>query len=276
MRDFAAIRNPWPAAAVLLAVPSAALANVGIGYLMVTVPVLLLALLPVIPLEAAVLWRLLRLPFRRALYLSFIANLWSTLVGTIISIVLDVGLATLTGSSGVEFTRGAVAVMLVPMFFITWWLEQRMIVKRLAELPVSRVRRSTFAANLASYAAMIAGVLVLAPATGPGMTRALVSEALIAGSALKTPVHEFWAENKRLPASLKELGASVPAGERHQVSMGTDARIIVRMTRPQYADIHGRHIHLWPVVSGATLEWKCSSPDLDPRLLPMACRERKS
>ncbi len=261
----------------MLLAPSAALANSGIGYFMVLLPVMIVALLPVIPLEAVVLARLLKLPFKRALYLAFIANLWSTLAGIVLGIVIDVTLMGLTGSSGAEFTRGAALVMLVPMFFITWGLEYRLLKKHVVALPATRVRRSVFAANLLSYAAMMACVLIFLPERSPTMLRAYLSEALLVTSALRTPVEEFWRLHKRFPADLKELGnpgITPPIDPKHSISLESNGRITSHIHRPEITELHGKRVQSWPVVQDDTLIWKCGSPDLDPRLLPLACRER--
>ena len=260
------------AAVLLLAAPAVAQANTGVGYLMVTLPVIVLALLPVIPVEAAILWRLLKLPVRRALYLSFVANLYSTFAGAIISFPFDIGFGTMTGSSGVEFTRVAVSIMLVPMFFITWWVEQRVIVSRLAEWPAPRVRRSAFAANLVSYIAMIAWALLFLPQYSATQSRAYTSEAILGAGSLKAAVQAFWENHKRFPADLKELGEVAASDGRHSAGLAANGRISVRINRP-VPDLQGRQVLVWPVVEGDKLIWKCGSPDIEPKYLPSACRE---
>jgi hypothetical protein len=259
-------------AIVLTLASPVALANVGIGFLMLTVPVILIALLPVIPLEAVLLQRLLSLPFKRALYLSFIANLWSTLAGSILSFPFDLALGIATGSSGGEFTRGAVSVMLVPMFFITWWLEYSILKKRLAEIAAPRLKRSTFAANLVSYIAMIACALIFLPEHGPTPSRAYTSEAILVASSLRTSIHAFWMEHKRFPSSLKELGETAPPDKHYAVSLDANGRISVRINR-EVRELQGKHVVVWPVVEGDKLEWKCGSPDIDVRYLRSTCRE---
>lgn len=56
--------------ALLALMPATAYANAGVGYFMVAMPVVALALIPAILLEAPVLGYLLKLPFRRAALLS--------------------------------------------------------------------------------------------------------------------------------------------------------------------------------------------------------------
>jgi len=75
-------------------------ANVGIGYFMPALPFVLVALVPAILVEACVLAPLLPVPLRRALRLSSIANLQSTLVGFVLGLSLDAALVGLTGSMG--------------------------------------------------------------------------------------------------------------------------------------------------------------------------------
>ena len=86
--------------------------------LALSIPSLIAALVPAILVEAPVLARYLRVPMRRALWISTQANLFSTLVGGLIALASNFVLPMWT-----DFSREAVLVSLVPMLFITWWLE---------------------------------------------------------------------------------------------------------------------------------------------------------
>ena len=75
-------------ALALALLPVPAWANSGIGYLMVSVPAVIISLLPVIFIEAPVLSRMLGVPLRRGLHLSAGANFRSTWLGVLIALGL--------------------------------------------------------------------------------------------------------------------------------------------------------------------------------------------
>jgi len=96
---------------------------------------------------------------------------------------------------------------------------------------------------------------------------------ILATSSLRTPIHVFWETHKRFPADLKELGESASSGARYTVSLAANGRISVRINRP-LRDLQGKQVQVWPVIEGDKLMWKCGSPDINPKYLPSACRER--
>jgi hypothetical protein len=64
-----------------LGFPSLARADVGLPMIFVEWPAMILALVPVVLIEAAVYRRELRIPFRKALHPAGVANVASTLIG---------------------------------------------------------------------------------------------------------------------------------------------------------------------------------------------------
>ena len=262
--------------ALLALVSMNAFANSGVGYFMVAMPIVALALIPAILLEAPVLGYLLKLPLRRAALLSLRANLVSTLVGLVAGLAVDLALSMSTGSSGFPFTRYAVAIMLIPWYLLSWWIEYGVIAKRLPEMP-RQALRATGAANLLTYTLMIAVSLLspFLPERDPSLTRARVSEALVTASGLRTEVTEFWVAHQRYPADFKELGSQLPESRRYRVTLERDGRIVVHVVAPDDARINGKQLEFAPQADPAALsnlKWTCRSPDIEQRYLPAGCR----
>lgn len=262
------------AVAAIALMPTLAFANAGIGYFMIALPIVVLALIPAIPLEALVLQAILRLSLQRALSLSLWANLQSTFIGLVLGIAIDVLLMAGTGSAGPEPTKGAATAMLVPLFLFSWWIEHRAIRRRATDLPGRRVALATGAANLLSYAAMLAFVWTTAflPERSTMSTRAQVSEAVLAASGMKSSIAEFWERNKRFPTDSRELGSMPLESKTFRVTVESGGRISVQILMLRDPDIDGKRIILTPVPGDGELRWNCSAPDIPPRLLPSACR----
>jgi hypothetical protein len=158
------------------------LTHAGIPMLVVELPLMLCALGPVILLETEVVRRGLSLPYRKAIVGVAKANVLSTLIGVplawLIMFVIELSAgfpllsaamkldwpvenfvlkylfhaltaAWIVGSvSGIAF---ATAVLLVPTFFISAFLEGRSCRRSWADLDRVSVNRSAWYANLASY-----------------------------------------------------------------------------------------------------------------------------
>lgn len=140
-------------ALVIAGAPGVAWANAGIPPLSYSLTVTVLLLIPVIAIEAVVLRRALALSVLRAVTLTTVANVLSTLAG--IMVVFASFFVPLM------VTRGARADLLtllgfVPLFFVSWWVEAGFARWRLRDRAATDVRRAVSRANLASY-----GVLAL-------------------------------------------------------------------------------------------------------------------
>jgi len=263
-------------ALALAAAPTAAHANAGIGYFMVAVPFVLLALLPAILLEAGVLAPLLRLSPRRALALASIANLQSSLWGFGLAIAIDALLIWISGSMGPEPTKPGVTVMLVPLFFITWLIEYRAIARRRKELPRVSVARACGAANLLSYAAMIGLVWAVVPEHGATALRMRASEAMLSGNEAQLAVEDFYRSKGRLPQSGDEAGypSSATRGSKRvsAVEIRDKGVVVLTLGIDDYWRVGGE-IRLTPSADAdkRTLNWTCSST-LPGRSLPAICR----
>jgi hypothetical protein len=164
-----------------LAAPGAAQANVGVPMIFITLPQMLVALVPVIAIEALYARRALRLSQRQAFTSFGVANLVSTLIGIPLAwgALVLLQMATGAGHPGIEtpwhrflavtwegawlvpyrgyehelywMVPAATLFLLVPFFFASWWVEYLIVARLLRPLDRSEVRRATFRANLLSY-----------------------------------------------------------------------------------------------------------------------------
>ena len=265
-----------PKALVLVAFAMAlsgdALANSGIGFLGAASPMLVLALGPVIVVEAVVLAKMLELTARRAFIVSLQANVLSTILGVVIAFAVDIVLGSLTDSSGYEPTKTATSTMLVPMFGITWCVEYFAIARLLPDKERRQVLGTTGLANLISYAGMFAAAWAFFPAHSSFPLRVAVYDGVSRAYSAKDAVGTFWAEQGRLPVSVQELPDG-PAVFRQGITMEPSARVIVRLSPPGLPELDGKHLVFTPVLrSRDELEFKCSSPDIPPKYLPLHCR----
>jgi type IV pilus assembly protein PilA len=255
-------------------VPALAQANAGIGYFTLAVPLVLVALAPAVFIEAGVIQFVLKTAYRRALSLSWWANLRSTLWGVGLGLAGDVVLVTLTGSPGPEPTRSFALVMLVPFFLLSWWIEARAIDRLAPGTAPRKVLLATGAANAITYAAMAAGAAAIYPAEGSYHLRPQISEALLAGSSVRTLVAEFWQTHDRFPKDAAELGLPDTSASRFRVNLQPEGRIEIRIHLDN-DKLRGKRLTLTPRVldgKAGTLEWTCRSPDIEPRFLPSSCR----
>lgn len=264
-------------AVVLALAPVTAHANVGIGYFMPALNWIFLALVPAILVEACLLASLLPVALRRALRLSLIANLQSTLLGLVLGFAVDIALVTLSGSMGPDPNRASLIAALIPMFFLTWWIEYKAIKRRVTELSRWRVAGASGVGNLVSYAAMIVCAWILLPAHGSFEINQRVNEAILAGSGARNAVEGYFQSTGRLPKSSDETGFARDTPPSIQLVSSIEITekgvVLVRLTKNEYWP-EGGEIRFTPGVDAETktLRWTCRST-LPRRGLPVRCRE---
>jgi hypothetical protein len=168
------------------------LANVGIPMIFVQMPAMVSALIPVIIIEALLIRRWVSLSYRDAFVGITKANFVSTLVGVPVAwlamflvelvIMLPLGIAAdkfhwkmdspvfeimafflsvawlgpPPDRSAFFIVPAAAAVLLIPSFYVSVWIERRQCLKAWPSADFALVRRGVFLANLVSY-----GVLFL-------------------------------------------------------------------------------------------------------------------
>jgi len=174
--------------ALAVAFPSVAHADAGVPMLFLVMPAFGFSLVPIVLIEALYLQRQLTVSFRSAGISSLLANAASTFVGIPISWIGLVVLQLVTdggGAYGLDSTMGRIAavtwqapwlipyesdlhwmipvagtVLLIPFFYVSWWVEYRVCLKRFADVPASKLNMVVRNANLITY-----GLLLLWPAT---------------------------------------------------------------------------------------------------------------
>ncbi len=171
----------WGAAWVLL-FPGQAQANAGVPMIFLTLPGMALALVPVIVLEMRVLAKRLGLTPRLAFKVAAWSNLLTTFVGVPLTWAILTVLEGVTGGGrayGINtpakkllavtwqapwlipyeadhnlywMVPAAMMWLLVPTFFMSWWLEYLAAARMLRDADRTRLKSAMFRANLLSYA----------------------------------------------------------------------------------------------------------------------------
>jgi hypothetical protein len=180
----------------IIALPSPAAADVGMPMIVLVWPGAWVLFLPVVALESVVAHRLLKLSAGRALRVSFVANLVSTLAGIPVTwllllmlqwLIVGVALNVLpeTPSTRVQallpwilgpFTApwvgasdwsdmwmlvAAAMWLCVPFFFASVWIERRMALRILGPTYVAAAGSWSWQANLLSYVGLMGGLAIL-------------------------------------------------------------------------------------------------------------------
>ena len=120
------------------------------------------------------------------------------------------------------------------------------------------------------WVAVIAAMMI--PAYGGYAPRAKISEAILAASATRTQVGEFYAENRRLPQA-SEAGrfrADQPPNWVESIQyQAAERRILVTLRNIQ----PGKRFALYAQERGGELAWTCRTVDLEKKYLPASCRD---
>ena len=177
---------------MLLSMPGLAQANAGLPMLLLIMPAFAIALLPIILVESLYISRRLALSLVLTAKIATVANLVSTVAGIPLTwlILVVAQIATGGGSAyGVDTLAGKILavtwqapwlipyenemdwmipvasiVLLVPFFFVSWWVEYRVTRKMLKNAASATLKSTICRANLISYCLLVcwpAGMLVL-------------------------------------------------------------------------------------------------------------------
>jgi len=180
----AAIYVTW----LIITAPAFAHANIGVPMLFVTLPAMIVALIPIILIEAALSFRHIDLPFRRLVKTTAIANLVSTFIGLPLAWIILVVLQMGTGGGeahGLDTPLQrflavtwqapwlipydahldwmipiAMLVLLVPFYFVSWWIEYLVAAKMLVDVDRQLIKRAMRNANFISYVGLALFVAV--------------------------------------------------------------------------------------------------------------------
>lgn len=186
-------RNRFALSLFLIAAATPAYADAGVPMIFITLPGMLVALIPIIAIEGVILKKALHLTGKRAALASSVANVLSTVVGIPVTWVLLVVLQMVTGGGyayGLEtplrrflavtwqapwlipyeadlnwMIPAALLVLLIPFFLASWVIEWYAINNWFFYGREGKmVRRATFKANVVSYLLLAVVVAVTAMA----------------------------------------------------------------------------------------------------------------
>ena len=206
-------------------------------------------------------------------------NVRSTLFGIVIAVVVDIGLIALGGGSmGPAPSRAGLLGSLVPMFFITWWIERRAVVRKYPELPAARSVNAVLAANVLSYAALVAAIIYVPFFKFYDQLgyRDEIYGAVYAAGRWKEGVETYWQKHKRFPERADDLGLGrLEEGRRvRSVKLEPGGRIVLELRFPNEPELDRKRLIYEPRVVGDFVQWKCRTPDLPQRYAPYGCRDK--
>ena len=257
------------AAAGTGSMPGIAFANSGIGFFTPASILLVLAVIPVILVEAPILWWRLGVPGRRALWLSTSANIVSTILGAVIGVAFDLAIGVATGMSGFSGPIGF-AIALVPMFALTLWIEW-LVIRRM-QAGATGVFSAVLAANAVSYVLLAAAALVFVP-PDPTMTRSRMTEVINVLGVAKVDAAEYFQANGRFRASTQEA----PTVRTRRVRTEDSGRIVAEIALPGNAELDGKIVAYEPEIEdGKIVAWHCYVPEAPHKFFPAACRYRSA
>jgi len=179
---------------LFLCLPTFAYADAGIPMIVLTYPAMILLLIPVSIIEAVVYSQKLGITFKNTMWPSFVSNLVSTIVGIpiawllllLIELVTTFGrpfdLSTFFGQIMTVALQSAwfmppntnagsamswmlpltFVVGLIPAFFISIWIEARIVMKFFKEKDGVEIKKVVKKANIYSYGALIILCIILA------------------------------------------------------------------------------------------------------------------
>jgi len=168
---------------IFCAMASPAYANIGVPMVFVTVPFILVGLIPIILTEAMVLKDRLGIDFKRCCKVAAIANAISTLAGIPLTWLILVLIQMLTGGGGANglstplqkflavtwqapwlipyesalywMVPAASMFLCVPFFFASWMIEYLIARNSLNEFAAPQIKTVFFWANLLTYSVLL-------------------------------------------------------------------------------------------------------------------------
>ena len=228
-----------------------------------------IAIIPVVGIEAVVLWRRLRLGFGRALWVAFVANLVSTVAGALVALALDFTLVAATSSSGFSGPAGFI-VSLCLLFGITVAIEIPCVRAMVDAERKPRAKGATVLANVASYALLAVAAMFVPPE--PSLARSEVTEAINAAGVVRAEAAEQYQASRAFTPRVV-----TPAGSKRVRRVTIDAQGVVtaELAFPQRAELDGKTIVYRPVIrDGRVADWECHVPQAPLKYFPAACRQR--
>ena len=137
----------------------------GLGPLTFGAFVCALAIVPIVVLEWIVLWKRLPVGPGRALWVSLLANVGSTLSGFLVAVFVEMAVRAAGISAGENFGF----VIPLAMFFVVAYPIELVVVRGMVVAPSGDVARATLWANGLSYAALAIFWVLSIHVFGPGL-----------------------------------------------------------------------------------------------------------
>ncbi len=174
----------------LLLVPGIASANVAVPMFFITVPAMAVALIPIIFIEAKILKKRLGIESNKAYFSSSLANIFTTIIGvpfawvmSSVTFFLLTSLVAVVGysSTAADFHQlggslffainleplefAGITISLIVAFFVSVWLEFRIIQKILKDIDPKKIKKAVFDANIITYGLLIgfSALFLIAP-----------------------------------------------------------------------------------------------------------------
>ncbi|MFH0898640.1 MAG: hypothetical protein V1855_03610 [bacterium] len=173
---------------LLLIIPKIAMADAGVPMLLLTFPAMLIALIPIIVIEAVIISKFLKVGFKKAVGPSSVANILTTIIGFPLSWALLFGLEYLAtgGSCGPGFsTIGksiitvivesawicpreqafwlipvAAIICLVVAFFISVFYEYVVLKRYFKQCDKQQIKKTVWITNTVTYALLVVACLI--------------------------------------------------------------------------------------------------------------------
>jgi len=245
-------------------------ANVPLFAIFQTIPITLIALVPVVAIESWLSARMLKLPLRRAIWAMSVGNITSTLVGMVIT-----GAWIVT-----EPMRMVLLKLLVPFFLASWLVEFAVAKAMLKSIAARSIWRATLATNALSYSVLAfligTGLWSLKAQDEQTIRQLLYSELSISSGhyAELIAIKEFVAKNNRFPKNLAELNAPPVADKNRPFTKSTELThggLRVTFSTPEFPQIDNAFIEYSLTGTGEHARWTCKSETIPVDLLPRSC-----
>ena len=225
-------------------------------------------LVVVIPLEAAIFRKLLPLGFARALGLSLLANLPSTILGAMIWVALE---AAPAGSLSLRIGTAGWAAAVAVLYVVTALLEFVVAKARLVEIRRPKVLRAVLGANAVSCVLLFGSAWFVVAVHDSNALRKRVYEVLKAGSLAKVEAWEYFQANGRFRATRQEK----PNRHTRLVTTSDSGRVTAEVDYPSADDLHGKTVAWEPEIrNGKIVDWHCYVPEAPLKYFPAPCRFR--
>ncbi|NEO86030.1 MAG: hypothetical protein F6J87_17500 [Spirulina sp. SIO3F2] len=132
------------------------LGNAGVPFFTSNVGYSIFLLVPIVLIEAYGIWKLLNIHWGRSLLITIYANGVSTAVGAVVFVLLGGLISTVLGAGLVNPIHIILYLIeflltLIPMFYLSVWLEGWLVRPFLRHLAKPKVRQAIFTIHLYSY-----------------------------------------------------------------------------------------------------------------------------